>query len=239
MWTNHASSVCECWAGHPDPARDGAADHERHGHLAARHVAPLGGVVDDLIHRERDEVGDLQLDDRPAADERGADTGARPGPPRRSARRSRARGPNSSSRPAVTWKSPPIAAMSSPITKTPASRSISSWSASLSASDIVSSRGRAHARSCAAVPSAFQSLGRVDVLDRRRPAPAAARRARTRPRPPRRRAPLPRVSSSALGETTPRSSEVAREAEDRVASPPGVELLGRADVVLASPPNAA
>ena len=49
-------------------------------------------------------------------------------------------GPKRSSSPSVTWKRPPSAAMSSPITNTPGSRSISSRSASLSAWAIVSSR---------------------------------------------------------------------------------------------------
>ena len=58
---------------HPDPVRDRAADHEGHGHPSAGHVAPFGGVVDDLVHRQGDEVGDLQLDHGTAADDGGAD----------------------------------------------------------------------------------------------------------------------------------------------------------------------
>ena len=76
--------------GHADPARDGGSEHERNADLSARHVPPLRRMVRDLIHHEGDEVGDLQLDDGPAADERGADARHRPAPPRRSARRSRA-----------------------------------------------------------------------------------------------------------------------------------------------------
>ncbi len=50
---------------------------ERHGGLAAEHEAHLGRLQDQLLHRERDEVHELDLADGPHAGERRAD--ARPG----------------------------------------------------------------------------------------------------------------------------------------------------------------
>ena len=54
----------------------GAGGHphdQRHRGLAAEHVAQLGRLVDDLLHRERGEVGELELEDRPQAGQRRAD----------------------------------------------------------------------------------------------------------------------------------------------------------------------
>ena len=52
-------------------------DHgERHLRLATRQVADLGGVVDQLVEADRDEVGERDLDDRPGAGERRAHGGA-------------------------------------------------------------------------------------------------------------------------------------------------------------------
>ncbi len=52
------------------------ADHQRAAHLAAEHRADLGRVVDDLVHRDEQEVDRHDLDDRPLAEHRRADAGA-------------------------------------------------------------------------------------------------------------------------------------------------------------------
>ena len=52
------------------------ADRQRHLHLAARHVAVLRGLVDDLLERERQEVLVHDLDDRAHARHRRADARA-------------------------------------------------------------------------------------------------------------------------------------------------------------------
>ena len=54
----------------------GHADHQRHGHLAAEHVADVGGVVDDLVEREQREVDRHQLDHRAQTGHRRADAHA-------------------------------------------------------------------------------------------------------------------------------------------------------------------
>ncbi len=53
------------------PGRE--AHHQRHRHRAAQHVAQLGGLVDDLLHRQRGEVGELELEDRAQPGQRRAD----------------------------------------------------------------------------------------------------------------------------------------------------------------------
>src|SRR5690242_9977392 len=53
----------------------GSDDH-RATCLAAEHGADLGGVVDDLIHGDQEEVEGHDLDDRALAHHRGADTGS-------------------------------------------------------------------------------------------------------------------------------------------------------------------
>ena len=107
--------------GHADAVGDRPAQHHRHRDLAAAHVAPLGGVVGDLVHGQRHEVEDLQLDDGPAADERPADAAAGDGGlgDRRVDHPLRAEAPRAA---AVTPNRPPCMPMSSPITKTPGSR---------------------------------------------------------------------------------------------------------------------
>src|SRR3982751_3414347 len=50
-----------------DAATDGRADDERRGVFAARAVAHLGQLVDDLIVGRVDEVGELDLGHRPHA----------------------------------------------------------------------------------------------------------------------------------------------------------------------------
>ncbi len=42
----------------------GKAHDDRHRNGAAQHVAHLGGLVDDLLHGERREIGELELEDR-------------------------------------------------------------------------------------------------------------------------------------------------------------------------------
>ena len=51
----------------------GHAHHERHPDLAAEHVVDVGGVVDDLVHRQQREVDRHELDDRAQAAHRRAD----------------------------------------------------------------------------------------------------------------------------------------------------------------------
>ena len=53
---NQASSDWECWAALPPGAPLLRADDQRHRRLAAEHVAQLGGLVDDRLHRQRQEV---------------------------------------------------------------------------------------------------------------------------------------------------------------------------------------
>ena len=53
-----------------------AAEHDRARELPARHLADLGGVVDQLIGGDQREVPGHELDDRPQADHRGADAEA-------------------------------------------------------------------------------------------------------------------------------------------------------------------
>ena len=50
-------------------------DDHRHAHLAAEHVADLGGVVHDHVLRDEDEVDRHDLDDRAQTEHRGADPG--------------------------------------------------------------------------------------------------------------------------------------------------------------------
>src|SRR6266851_3317571 len=157
-------------------------------------------------------------------------------------------GPNRSSSPVVTWKSPPIWAMSSPITNTPGSRSISSCSASFSASDMFSSRScpaPAPAEPAPALlggsvestppatsgePSRGQPVGRcVDVLERG--VRFGARRGECEL--DRLLDVLTRLLLDLLepgGLDYVLLGQVAREAQDRVPSPPGVELVGRAEI---------
>src|SRR5262245_18157896 len=57
------------------PAADRAllqADHQRNAELAAGNVAQLGGMVDQLAHRQGHEIDEHDLDDRPLAGKRGA-----------------------------------------------------------------------------------------------------------------------------------------------------------------------
>src|SRR5262249_30654492 len=53
-----------------------AAKDDRQGELSIRHVAQLGGVVDELIVGSEGEVPGHELDDRPQPDHRGADADA-------------------------------------------------------------------------------------------------------------------------------------------------------------------
>src|SRR5439155_15114545 len=52
------------------------AEDDGHLDLAARHVVRLGGLIDHLIHRQRDEVAEHHVDDRTHARHRGADADA-------------------------------------------------------------------------------------------------------------------------------------------------------------------
>src|SRR5881409_2653994 len=69
-WLTQACSDCECWAAERRAEDDGHLD------LAARHAVRLGGLVDHLIHRQRDEVAEHHVDDRAHARHRGADADA-------------------------------------------------------------------------------------------------------------------------------------------------------------------
>ena len=63
--------------GGPGAGTGRKAHDERHVHLAAQHEAELRRLVDDLLHRKRGEVGELELEHRLAAGECGTngDTG--------------------------------------------------------------------------------------------------------------------------------------------------------------------
>ena len=58
---------------HAHPGDDRRADHERHGELAAREVVQLRGLVEDLVHRDADEVEELDLAHCADAGDREAD----------------------------------------------------------------------------------------------------------------------------------------------------------------------
>ena len=61
-------------------ARTGAgrkSHDDRHRHLAAEHEAHLRRLIDDLLHGERGEVGELELEDRPHTGHRSAHCDAR------------------------------------------------------------------------------------------------------------------------------------------------------------------
>ena len=58
---NHDSRLCECCGPIPMRDDDRRPDHERHRELAAGEVVQLGGLVEDLIHRDADEVEELDL----------------------------------------------------------------------------------------------------------------------------------------------------------------------------------
>src|SRR5581483_460863 len=136
--------------------------------------------------------------------------------------------PNRSSSPFVTWKRPPSCATSSPTTNTPGSRSSSSCSASFSASAIVSSRGSA----TLGEPSGCQPVRRcVDVLERGLRL-GSGRRERE---PDRLLDVAPRLLLELLEACRLHAvllREQPREAQDRVSSAPGVELLGRPEIRL-------
>ena len=93
------------------------SDRERHRHLPARHRPVLRGLVDELLHRDREEVLVHDLDDRAHALDRGADPAA-DDRHLRDRRVADALGPNSSRSPCVTAIEPPISAMSSPMMNT-------------------------------------------------------------------------------------------------------------------------
>ncbi len=109
------------------------ADHQRDGPLGARHEAVLGGLVDDLVHREHQEVDEQDLDHRPAARDRRADAEADE-PSLAERRVDDPPAPNSANRPSVTLYDPLRSPMPSPITNTDESRGISSSSAARRAS---------------------------------------------------------------------------------------------------------
>jgi hypothetical protein len=58
------------------PDADGHAHHQGHAALAAKHVAVLGRLVDDLVDGAQRKVHHAQLDHGPAAGQRHADGGA-------------------------------------------------------------------------------------------------------------------------------------------------------------------
>ena len=58
---------------HPHPGHDRRADHERHGQLAAGEVVELRRLVEDLVHRDADEVEELDLADGANAGDREPD----------------------------------------------------------------------------------------------------------------------------------------------------------------------
>ena len=76
MLANHPSKLWECWAVSWLPAPFGVRMTSGQRHLAAEHRADLRGVVDDLVHRDEQEVQRHDLDDGTLAEHRSADTGA-------------------------------------------------------------------------------------------------------------------------------------------------------------------
>jgi hypothetical protein len=52
---------------------DGGAQDQRHTALPAREVMDLGGLIDELVHHERDEIAEHHLEHRPLARHGGAD----------------------------------------------------------------------------------------------------------------------------------------------------------------------
>ena len=100
MCMNHDSRLCECCGPMPIRDDDRRPDHERHRELAAGEVVELRGLVEDLVHRDADEVEELDLAHRAHARDREADRvadGARLAErrvadpsPRRTSRRARA-----------------------------------------------------------------------------------------------------------------------------------------------------
>ena len=58
------------------PGADHRADHQRRLRLAAEHVAELGGLVEDLVEADAEEIAEHQFGDRPQAGDRGAGGGA-------------------------------------------------------------------------------------------------------------------------------------------------------------------
>ncbi len=65
----HALGVLRAAAGRADRR----AHHQRDLDRAAGHVPQLGGVVDDLVHRQKQEIAVLDVDDRPHAHDGRAD----------------------------------------------------------------------------------------------------------------------------------------------------------------------
>ena len=49
------------------------AEHHRHRHRAAEHVAQFRRLIDDLLHRQHREIAELEFVDRPHAGQRRAD----------------------------------------------------------------------------------------------------------------------------------------------------------------------
>ena len=98
---NQLSPVALCCVPKRPVAPPIDADRDRHGRLAAGHVAVLGQLVDDRVAGRRQEVGEHDLDDRAHA-RRGSCRARRPGSrSRRSAWCGRARA--RTSRPARCW----------------------------------------------------------------------------------------------------------------------------------------
>ena len=106
MCMNQASRLCECCGPMPDARRRSACGSRADAELAAREVVQLRGLVEDLIHRDADEVEELDLDTartpeiaRPMAKPTVADSAS--GPSRTTS------WPKRSQRPRVTPKVPP------------------------------------------------------------------------------------------------------------------------------------
>ena len=76
-WLTHACRLCECCAADrrvaPSVVRITIGTFQ----LAARHVVHLRGLVDQLVHDQRQEVAEHDVDDRPHAGHRRADADAR------------------------------------------------------------------------------------------------------------------------------------------------------------------
>ena len=76
MCANSASRLCECCAPSRTPPPETMRSTSGMRRRAAHHEAQLRGLVDDLVERDAGEVGELELDDRAQAGQRGADAAA-------------------------------------------------------------------------------------------------------------------------------------------------------------------
>ena len=78
-WVYQASGDCECWAAIPPRIPDRHPGHHRHPGLSTEHVAGLGRLVHQFIHRAHGEIRKAQLRDGPRPGQGGPHCGAHDG----------------------------------------------------------------------------------------------------------------------------------------------------------------